>query len=126
MSVESKTLLLDAIRRESLGVRDAVKAFKRRPETTISLIREMEEEGLIETSLQGTRKKGRPKKLLKPTLLGVDYLVAYQRLRSKALRANRNDLAKARRDAEYVNRLVARGVDPIQAFMELNEVVRAG
>ena len=126
MSVESKAKLLDVIRREPLGVRETAKRFRKRPETTISLIREMEDEGLLETSSQRTRKKGRPKKVLKPTILGMDYLKTFHRLRSKTLRAGRNDLEKARRDAEYVNRLIARGIDPYQAFMELNEIVRAG
>lgn len=99
--------------------------FRKRPETIISLIREMENEGLLETSSQLTQKKGRPKRILKPTALGEEYLETFRRLMMKTLRASRNDLAKAKRDAEYVNRLIARGKNPYQAFAELNDLVRA-
>jgi len=106
MSTEIKAQLLDTIREESLGVREMARRFRKRPETIISLIREMENEGLLETSSQLIQKKGRPKRILKPTALGEEY-------------------AKAKRDAEYVNRLIARGKNPYQAFAELNDLVRA-
>lgn len=125
MSTEIKAQLLDTIREESLGVREMARRFRKRPETIISLIREMENEGLLETSSQLTQKKGRPKRILKPTGLGEEYLETFRRLMMKTLRASRNDLAKAKRDAEYVNRLIARGKNPYQAFAELNDLVRA-
>lgn len=125
MSIEIKAQLLDTIQNKSLGVRDLAKRFQKRPQAIISLIREMENEGLLETSSERTRKKGRPKRRLKPTELGEDYLETFRRLMRKTLRASRNDLMKAKRDAEYVNRLIARGKDPYRVFMELNDLVRA-
>lgn len=125
MSVEIKAQLLGTIQKEPLGVREMAQRFRKRPETIISLLREMEDEGLLEMSSRRTRKKGRPKRMLKPTALGEEYLETFRRLMMKTLRTNRNDLMKAKRDAEYVNRLIARGKDPYRAFMELNDLVRA-
>ncbi len=36
------------------------------------------------------------------------------------------DLEKAKADAEYVNRLIERGISPMAAFLELNEVFMRG
>jgi len=126
MSVEIKARLLDTIQREPLGVRELARSLRKRPEAVISLIRGMEDEGLLEISSQRGGKRGRPKRMLKPTALGEEYLEAFRRLTRKTLRASRNDLMKARRDAEYVNRLIARGKNPYGVFMDLNNLVRAG
>jgi DNA-binding PadR family transcriptional regulator len=125
MSIEIRAQLLDTIRKERLGIRETAKRFRKRPQAIISLIKEMENEGLLETYSDETRSRGRPKKMLKQTALGEDYLETFRRLKLKTLRANRNDLLKAKKDAEYVNRLIVRGKNPYQAFTELNDLVRA-
>jgi DNA-binding PadR family transcriptional regulator len=125
MSIEIRAQLLDTIRKERLGIRETAKRFRKRPQAIISLIKEMENEGLLETYSDETRSRGRPKKMLKQTVLGEDYLETFRRLKLKTLRANRNDLLKAKKDAEYVNRLIVRGKNPYQAFTELNDLVRA-
>lgn len=125
MSIEIRAQLLDTIRKERLGIREIAKRFRKRPQAIISLIKEMENEGLLETYSDETRSRGRPKKMLKQTALGEDYLETFRRLKLKTLRANRNDLLKAKKDAEYVNRLIVRGKNPYQAFTELNDLVRA-
>lgn len=37
--------------------------------------------------------------------------------------SSKEDMEKAKRDAEYVNRLVARGKDPYEAFLELQSLI---
>ena len=125
MSIEIRAQLLDTIRKERLGIREIAKRFRKRPQAIISLIKEMENEGLLETYSDETRSRGRPKKMLKQTVLGEDYLETFRRLKLKTLRANKNDLLKAKKDAEYVNRLIVRGKNPYQTFTELNDLVRA-
>ena len=66
----------------------------------------------------------RPARRISSTVLGEDYLEAFHRLRRTPLRSSRNDLIRAKTDAEYVNRLIARGRDPYLAFIELNRIVR--
>jgi len=36
--------------------------------------------------------------------------------------SSKEDMDKAKRDAKYVNRLIARGKDPYEAFLELQKL----
>jgi DNA-binding PadR family transcriptional regulator len=85
----------------------------------------MESEGLVEMRQVSSSGRGRPKKTVVCTGLGVDFLAAYRRLEAKPLRARRADLERAVRDAKYVERLVAAGHSAFGLFMELNMIVRS-
>ncbi len=124
MSIESRFQLLTSIKGRSLGVREMIKTLSKRAETVVSLIKEMESMGLVEASLSKSLRKGRPRRVISMTILGEDYLNTLNELRVKPLRSSRNDLVKAKRDAEYVRRLLDRGKDPYRAFLELNSIVR--
>jgi len=80
----------------------------------------MNEEQLIETQVSKIPKKGRPKQFIRATPLGCEFLDAYQKLKMKPLRARKEDLKRAAKDARYVNRLAENGLSPFQIFMELN------
>jgi len=125
MSIEAKAQTLAAVKREQLGVRELSRIMQTRTQTIVSLIKRMNAEGLVEVKPEKTHMKGRPRLIISATALGDDYLDTYHRLLSKPLRSSRNDLLKANRDAEYVNRLVTRGKKPYDAFLELNRLVRA-
>jgi hypothetical protein len=84
----------------------------------------MREEGLVELKLVKSALRGRPKKTVISTSLGLDFLETHRVLRAKPLRARREDLERAVRDALYVERLVARGHSSFKLFLELNEIVR--
>jgi len=124
MSVEAKAQTLATVKRDPVGVRELSRIMKTRTQTIVSLIKEMNAEALIELKPEKTHMKGRPKLIITATPLGDDYLDTYHRLQGKPLRSSRNDLLKAKRDAEYADRLVSRGKDPYTAFTELNTVVR--
>lgn len=124
MSLEVEAQVLTIIKKNPVGVRELSKQMKRRTQTVVNVIKKMNATGLVEVKPDKTDARGRPKLLVRSTALGDDFLETYIRLRNKPLRSNRNDLVKAKRDAEYVKRLVARGVDPFQSFMELNRLVR--
>jgi len=115
--------LLKAVNLHSPGIRELAKKLHRRPMTIISLINEMEEEGLIEKKVEKRNTRGRPRYLIKPTILGEDYLATYEELELKPLRSRKTDLIRAAKDAEYVKRLVARGLSPFRLFLELNSIV---
>lgn len=123
MSYEVKAQLLKYINPQPRGVRELAKKLHRRPKNVISLVKEMETEGLIEIKKENRKVRGRPKKLITSTLLGEDFLNTYKELELKPLRSNKNDLIKATKDAFYVNRLVARGKSPHKLFLELNSIV---
>ena len=124
MSVEVKAQTLDTVKRDQLGVRELSRIMHTRTQTIVLLIKEMNAEGLVDLKPEKTHTKGRPKLIISATPLGDDYLDTYRRLLYKPLRSSRNDLLKAKRDAEYVDRLISRGKDPYEAFLELNVVVR--
>ena len=124
MSLEVEVQVLSIVKKYPVGVRELSKIMRRRTQTVVSTIKMMNAAGLVDVRPEETRRRGRPRQIVKATMLGDDYLEAYNRLRIKPLRSNRNDLEKAKRDAEYVNRLVARGKVPYDAFLELNNLVR--
>jgi len=124
MSLEVEAQVLSIVKKYPVGVRELSKIMRRRTQTVVSTIKMMNAAGLVDVRPEETRRRGRPRQIVKATMLGDDYLEAYNRLRIMPLRSNRNDLVKAKRDAEYVNRLVARGKVPYDAFLELNRLVR--
>lgn len=82
----------------------------------------MDEEQLIKIQFAASKKKGRPKKYFIPTSLGYEFLDAYKKLNINILRARKQDLNHAAKDAMYANRLVENGHSPFQVFMELNMI----
>lgn len=125
MSLEVEIQILSTVKNHHAGVREISKMIRKRTQTVVSTIKKMNAAGLVKVEPEETNRRGRPRQIVKATKLGEDYLEAYNRLRLKPLRGTKNDLLKAKRDAEYVNRLVERGRDPYEAFLELNTLVRA-
>jgi DNA-binding MarR family transcriptional regulator len=125
MSVEVEAQILSIVRKHPVGVRELSKIMRRRIQTVVSTIKSMNAAGLVDVKPEESHGRGRPRQLISVTTLGDDYLETYERLKIKRLRSNKNDLAKAKRDAEYVNRLVKRGKKPHEAFLELNRLVRS-
>ena len=123
LSVEVEAQLLRAVKERSLGVTELSRAMRRRTQVVVSLIKRMEAGGLVDVTLERGAGRGRPARIVSASILGEGYLEAFHRLRRMPLRSSRNDLLRARADAEYVNRLIARGRDPYRAFLELNGIV---
>ena len=124
MSLEVEAQVLFIVKKDIVGVRELSKIMRRRTQVVVSTIKRMSAAGLVDVRPEETRRRGRPRQVISATLLGDDYLEAFKRLRLKPLRSNRNDLAKAKRDAEYVSRLIVRGKEPYDVFLELNSLVR--
>ncbi len=80
----------------------------------------MVDEGLFEVSTIHTGRAGRPRKRVRPTALGLEYLRTYDALKLKELKSRRVDLSRAAADAEYAQRLADRGVSSYDLFLELN------
>lgn len=83
----------------------------------------MRREGLIELKPVKKAVRGRPKKTVICTPLGLDFLETHRKLRVKPLRARREDFEHAVRDALYAGRLTAKGQSPFKLFLELNQIV---
>ncbi|UCH57207.1 MAG: MarR family transcriptional regulator [Candidatus Bathyarchaeota archaeon] len=124
MSLEDQANLLAIIKKDPVWVREISRIMRRRTHAVVSLIKKMNAMGFVDVKPEKTHAKGRPRQIVRATMLGDDFLESFNRLKIKPLRSNKNDLVKAKRDAEYVNRLIARGKEPYDAFLELNRLVR--
>ena len=122
MSLEQRAKILEITSSSPCGVREIVHLLKLKTSNVISLLRKMREEQLIEIKSVATSKKGRPKKCITVSPLGYDFLDAYKKLNMKPLRARKQDLDRAAKDAFYAMRLVENGHSPFQVFMELNMI----
>lgn len=122
MSLESKAQVLEAVSSARCGVRDVVQALTCRTSRVVLLLKEMEEERLIEMLQAPSSKRGRPKKIIICTPLGSEFLEAYRKMGMMSLRARSADLERAVKDALYAERLVTSGHDAFRLFMELNTI----
>jgi len=120
MSLVRKAQMLDAVMSGPYGVREAIQKLRWRPSLVISLLKMMKEEGLIKLECAHTQKRGRPKNIIVITSLGFEFLETYRRLKMKPLRARKQDLEHAVKDALYTERLVAYGHSSFKLFIELN------
>ena len=126
MSMDQRAQILEAVLSAERGTRELIQALGWASSRTITLVRKMEDEGLIvgmkttDTHPSKRARRGRPRKAVTCTPLGLEFLASYEKLRMKPLRARKADLAHAARDAQYTARLVAAGHSPFQLFMELN------
>jgi hypothetical protein len=122
MYYEQKAQVIEEAASAQCGVRDAVQMLPCKTARAVSLLKEMEQERLIELKQVASSRRGRPKKIIVCTPLGLEFLEAYRRVRVKPLRSRKVDLEHAVQDARYVERLVARNLSPFKLFMELNMI----
>jgi len=123
MSLEQKVQIIQAAASGLHGVRDLAKKFRWRTSSVVSLLKELQEERLIDFSTVRKPSRGRPKRSVVCTPLGLDFLNAYGRLKMMPLRARKADLDRAVKDALYTQRLVDSGLSSFRLFMELNAIV---
>jgi DNA-binding PadR family transcriptional regulator len=124
MSLDQRAQILTAITSTTHGVRDLVQSLKWKTSNVVSLLKKMNEEQLIELQQVTRSKRGRPKKNISCKPLGFEFLAIYNKLRMTPLKARKEDLEHAVKDAAYANRLVANGHSPFKIFMELNMIAR--
>jgi DNA-binding PadR family transcriptional regulator len=124
MSLEQRARVLEITASSTCGVRELVHLLKLKTSNVISLLKKMDEEQLIEIRISEGSNKGRPKKLITATSLGSKFLEDYKNLKMVPLKARKQDLNHAEKDALYACRLVENGHSPFQVFMELNKIAR--
>ena len=122
MSLDKRAQILTAITSTTYCVRDLAQALKWKTSNVVSLLKKMNEEQLITLQQVAHSKRGRPKKSVTCTPLGFEFLEAYKKLKMTPLKARKEDLNHAAKDAAFANKLVANGHSPFQIFMELNMI----
>ncbi len=124
MSLDMKGQVLEAACSATCGVRDLVHLMKWKTSSVVNLLKVMSNESLIDLQPLQQPKRGRPKTVVVCTPLGLEFLEKYRRLKMMPLKARKEDLARAVKDAEFARRLVERGQLPFKVFMELNTIAR--
>jgi DNA-binding MarR family transcriptional regulator len=124
MLLDQRAQILTAVASATCGVRDLAQTLKWKTANVVSLLKTMNEEQLVEAQQAPHSKRGRPKKNIVCTPLGFEFLATYNKLKMTPLKARKEDLVHAVKDAAYANRLVANGHSTFQIFMELNMIAR--
>ncbi len=128
MSMDQRAQILETVLPAKYGIREVTRELRWAPSRIVNLLRKMEDEGLIlsvdnnSTHSSMRARRGRPKKIMTCTPLGIEFLEAYGKLKMKPLRARKEDLEHAVRDAHYTERLITAGHSPFQLFMEVNTI----
>jgi DNA-binding MarR family transcriptional regulator len=124
MSLDQRAQILTTITSATYGVRDLAQTLKWKTANVVSLLKKMNEEQLIKFQQVPHSERGRPKKNITCTPLGFAFLATYNKLKMTPLKARKQDLERAAKDAAYASRLVTNGHFPFQIFMELNMIAR--
>lgn len=123
MSVEKRVEILRTLRGGPMGVREILGVLSRRAGDVINSIQELERQGLIRAA-RGPKGRGRPKRLMEVSELGLDYIAAYERLELRPLRGRREDLIRGAEEGLHARRLQSRGFSTFRLMLELNDFVR--
>jgi len=123
MSVEKRVEILRILRGDPLGVRELVGALSRRAGDIVQSVQELEAQGLIRAK-RSPKGRGRPKRLMAVSELGLDYIAAYERLELRPLRGRRDDLIRGAQEGLHAKRLYSRGFSSFRLMLELNDFVR--
>jgi len=120
--LDEKAAILNVIRPNPCGVRELVERLRWKTERIISLLKTMENEGLIEFHENVTPNRGRPKKLIVASTLGGEFLETFEKCQRKAIQINHNDIRSAVHQANLAKKLEEYHVSPFQRFWELNSI----
>jgi len=104
MSLEQKVQIIQAAASGLHGVRDLTKKLRWRTSSIVSLSRELQEERLIDFHIDRKPNRGRPKRSIVCTPLGLDFLEAHGKQAGKLDNAY---LMKRARQAEVLTILQA-------------------
>jgi len=122
--IEKRVVMLKIINRKEHSVREVIKLANSRYKDTITLLKSMEQEGLIYFPKDNgiPRKRGRPKKVPKSTILGEQLLMDFQRCKRNIIQINDNDLKHCMHQVALRRLLEENNVSPYQRLQELNNI----
>ena len=107
-----------------LSVSDLIRKVSANHDKTMALIKQLEQRSLLLPRTSRNHGVGRPRKYLRTTPIGKQFITECNHLYDLSLRSNDNDLKKALHQAELAQRLVERGLSPYARFQEINEIAR--
>ena len=107
-----------------LPVSDLTSKVSGNHDKTMALIKQLEQRSLLLPRISRTNRVGRPRKYLRTTPIGKQFIAECNHLYDLSLRSNDNDLKKALHQAELAQRLVESGTSAYAKFQEINEIAR--
>ena len=107
-----------------LSVSDLIRRVSGNHDKTMALIKELQDRSLLLSEISRRPTVGRPRKCLRTTPIGGEFVSECNRLQDLCLRSNDNDLKKALHQAKLAQRLVECGISPYARFQEINEIAR--
>jgi len=119
---DERVEILKTINANPCGVRELVHKLNWKTERVISLLKTMKEEGIIEFLESHTHSRGRPKKLVVASTLGIEFLETFEKCQRKIIQINHNDIKSAVHQANLAKKLEEYHVSPFQRFWELNSI----
>jgi len=120
--IDEKAAILMTINPGPCGVRELVEKLSWKTSRVVSLLKAMENEGLVDFREGSALNRGRPKKLVVPTTLGHEFLESFKECQRRAIQINQNDIKSAVHQAHLARKLEEYGVSPYQRFIELMNV----
>jgi len=120
--LDDRAAIIKVINANPYGVRELVEKLHWKAERVISLLKTMQEQGLIEFHENITPNRGRPKKLIVASTLGSEFLETFERCQRKAIQINPNDIKSAIYQADLAKKLEGYHVSPFQRFWELTSI----
>lgn len=123
--IDENIEILYSINSQEYGVRELARSIHRRTTSVVENLHQMEEQGLITFKTQLSNTRGRAKKVPIITNLGKEYLRSYNEMQSKTLKAHQSDFKNALKNLELKKRMIERGKNPHDLFVELRETLVA-
>jgi len=124
--LEERVAILQAINGQPCGVSDLIKKLKFRNEKIVSLLKAMENEGLIDfmATSRGANstRRGRPKRIPVVTALGEQMIKDYIKCTRNIIQLNNNDIIRSMHQISLRKLLEENNISPYQRFFEVNEV----
>ena len=125
LEIDLAAKILSYCSQGELPVSDLIRKVSGNHDKTMALIKQLEERSLLLPRASRNHGIGRPRKYLRTTPLGEQFITACNRLYDLSLRSNNDDLKKALHHAELAQRLVENGLSPYARFQEINEIARS-
>lgn len=117
----SEMRLLELCSKRQLGIREVLSVLGGSHTSKTRLIKELERFGILELK-QSPNGRGRPKKLVTLSPLGIMLLENLHAINGMMIKMNDNDIRSALEQLRLRNRIIDSGIDPYERFIEMNEI----
>lgn len=129
--LDKRVAILRTISNKTCCVCDLIKELRVRSEKIVSLLRAMENEGLVDFpknnnyARNNSALKGRPKKIAVMTPLGQKFLEDYVKCERNIIQIYATDIQSSIHQVSLRKSLEERNISIYERFLELNEVVHS-